>query len=80
MRRKVFLVTAALTLALTTTAAGFVALKNLKPGFNLFSAQQDIEVGREAAAEVLRQQPIVHNADLGNYLTSLVPRLARSPQ
>jgi Zn-dependent protease with chaperone function len=79
MRRKVFLVTAALTVALTMTAARFVELKNLKPGFNLFSSQQDIEVGREAAAEVARQQPIVHNSELGNYLTSLVQRLARSP-
>jgi Zn-dependent protease with chaperone function len=78
MRTKVFLVIVALT-ALTMTAAGFADLKDLKPGFNLFSSQQDIEVGREAAAEVARQQPIVHNSEINNYLTSLVQRLARSP-
>ena len=79
MRTKVFLVIAALAAAMTLTAAGFADLKDLKPGFNLFSSQQDIEVGREAAAEVARQQPIVHNSELNNYLTGLVQRLARSP-
>jgi Zn-dependent protease with chaperone function len=81
MRRKVFLVIAALVAAMTVTvtAAGFADLKDLKPGFNLFSPQQDIEVGREAAAQVAREQPIVHNSEINNYLTSLVQRLARSP-
>jgi predicted Zn-dependent protease len=65
--------------ALTIIAAGFADLKNLKPGFNLFSSQQDIEVGREAAAQVAREQPIVRNSELNNYLTSLVQRLGRSP-
>src|SRR4029079_6284142 len=40
---------AALTIVFSLTLAGAVA-KDLKPGFNLFSAQQDIEVGRDAAA------------------------------
>lgn len=76
MHRKAFLVIAALTATLTLTAAD---LKDLKPGFNLFSVQQDVEVGREAAAEVARQQPIVRNTELNNYLSGLVQRLARSP-
>ena len=79
MRRKIFLVIAVLTAAITMTAAGPADLKDLRPGFNLFSSQQDIEVGREAAAQVAREQPIVHNSELNNYLTSLVQRLARSP-
>ena len=77
-KRKAFLVLAALT-AITVTAAGFADLKDLKPGFNLFSSQQDIELGRQAAAEVAQKQPIVHNSQVKNYLTSLVQRLARSP-
>ena len=79
MRRKIFLVIAVLTAAITMTAAGPADLKDLRPGFNLFSSQQDIEVGREAAAQVAREQPIVHNSELNDYLTSLVQRLARSP-
>src|SRR5437762_4267511 len=79
MRRKMFLIIAALMVAMTATAAGFADLKDLKPGFNLFSPQQDIEVGRQAAVEVAQQQPIVHNSEISNYLSSLVQRLARSP-
>jgi len=75
MRAKAFLIIA----VLTVTTAGFAQLKDLKPGFNLFSEQQDIELGREAAAEVARQQPIVQNPVLNNYLAGLVQRLARSP-
>jgi hypothetical protein len=47
MLRKIFLVIAVLTTAITRTAAGPAGLKDLRPGFNLFSSQQDIEVGRE---------------------------------
>jgi len=79
MGRKSFLVIVALTAALTATAAGFTDLKDLKPGFNLFSTQQDIELGRQASAEVARQQPIVRNSEVNNYITNLVRRLARSP-
>ena len=78
MRTKMFLVIAALT-ASVMTAAGFAELKDLKPGFNLFSSQQDMELGREAAAEVARQQPIVRNSEINNYITGLVRRLAKSP-
>ena len=79
MRRKMFLVIAIFSAAIVLTAAGAADLKDLKPGFNLFSSQQDIEVGREAAAQVAKEQAIVHNSELNNYLTSLVQRLARSP-
>ncbi len=75
MRAKITLIIA----ILLVTTAGFAQLKELKPGFNLFSAQQDIELGREAAAEVARKQPVVRNSELNNYLTGLVQRLARSP-
>jgi len=36
----------------------------LKPGYNTFSKEQDIEVGREAAAEIRKQVDIVQNQDL----------------
>jgi beta-barrel assembly-enhancing protease len=58
---------------------GFAQLKELKPGFNLFSSQQDIQVGQEAAAEVQKQQPVVQNAQLTGYLNNLVARLAATP-
>src|SRR5437773_5454344 len=57
----------------------FAQLKDLKPGFNLFSSQQDIQLGHEAAAQVQQQQPVVQNAQLTAYLNSLVQRLAATP-
>jgi predicted Zn-dependent protease len=60
-------------------AAGFAQLKELKPGLNLFSSEQDIQFGQEAATQVEQQQPVVQNAELTNYLNSLVARLANTP-
>jgi len=56
----------------------FAQLKDLKPGLNLFSSQQDIQLGQEAAAQVQQQQAVVQNAQLTNYLNSLAGRLANT--
>ena len=40
----------------------------LKPGFNLFSRDQDVQLGREAAAQVQRQVKIVQNQFLQDYI------------
>jgi hypothetical protein len=42
--------------------------EEIRPGFNLFSKQQDIEIGRQAAAEVRRKYPAVKSVELQNYL------------
>jgi len=52
----------------------------LKPGFNQFSKQQDIELGRQAAAEIKQQVDIVDNPTLQNYIKGLGTRLARQPE
>ena len=48
----------------------------LSPGFNLFSKQQDIEIGQEAAVEVRKRYPAVKNAELQSYLRRIGDRLA----
>jgi len=53
-------------------------LKDPKPGFNLFSPQQDIQVGQEAKAKVAAEQPVVQNEQLTGYLTDLLKRLPRT--
>ena len=53
-------------------------LKELKPGFNLFSAQQDVQMGKEAAAEVEKSMPVVRNEELNAYLSKIGARLAKS--
>ncbi len=42
---------------------------------NKFTPQQDVELGREAAAEVRRQYPIIPDERIGRYLTTLGDRL-----
>lgn len=52
----------------------------IKPGFNVYSKEQDIELGRQAAAEVRKQVPVVQNAQLQNYITAIGKKLAAQPE
>lgn len=67
-------------------AAGILApvyapaqLKELRPGFNLFTPQQDVQLGRETAAEVEKQKRVVRNREVDAYLNTLLRKLADSP-
>ena len=48
----------------------------LKPGFNLFSAQQDIDMGRQSAQEAERQLQILTARDPATYINTLGLNLA----
>src|ERR1041385_7046293 len=48
----------------------------LKPGFNLFSPQQDIEMGRQSAQQAERQLQIVNDRDPATYINTLGQQLA----
>jgi len=48
----------------------------LKPGFNIFSPEQDVEIGKQSAAEVEKQMPILNDRGLQDYLTRVGQRLA----
>jgi len=48
----------------------------VKPGFNIFSAEQDIEIGRQSAAEAERQLPILREPSVENYVQAIGARLA----
>lgn len=48
----------------------------IHPGFNLFSPQQDIELGKKASTQVLRQYPLLNNKRVDQYLQRLGTRLA----
>ena len=52
------------------------AIKRTPSGFNLFTAQQDLEIGRQSAAEIERQLPLVTTARTNQYLGSIVALLA----
>jgi beta-barrel assembly-enhancing protease len=60
--------------AITASAA----INPPKPGFNLFSTQQDVQLGKETRTQVERTMPVVHNTEVAAYLKSLGERLAQS--
>ena len=49
---------------------------HFKPGFNLFTPQQDIELGRQSAREVAQQVPLLRDEAVVNYVRQLGARLA----
>jgi len=68
---------------LIALAAGCAARKPgeaPRPGFNMFSTEQDVELGKEAAAQVRRQVDIVDDPQLQDYIATLGQRLARTPE
>jgi predicted Zn-dependent protease len=48
----------------------------LKPGWNMFSPQQDIEVGREVSVDAERELPMLKNSRVDNYVNNLGLRLS----
>ena len=49
---------------------------HFKPGFNLFTPEQDIQMGRQSAEEVARQVPLLPDERIVNYVRQLGARLA----
>ena len=64
------------TLAPLDRADAQVSIKRSPSGFNLFSVQQDVEVGRQSAAEVERQLPILNDSRTNSFLGGIVARLS----
>jgi hypothetical protein len=48
----------------------------LKPGWNMFSPQQDVELGEQASSEVGRQVVMLNDSRVDKYLNNLGQRLA----
>jgi Zn-dependent protease with chaperone function len=69
-----------IVLSLLLALSGQAQLKQVKPGWNLFSVQQDEQLGQEAAQQIHQRMRIVHNAELETYLGSLLNKLRESPR
>lgn len=52
----------------------------LHPGFNLFSKEQDMQLGKESAAEVRKQMVVIHDPFLTAYVNKIGQRLAATPE
>jgi hypothetical protein len=79
MNRRHSLVARPLLAVLITVAmaAGVAeAQTNIKPGFNLFSAEQDLEIGRQSAGEAERQLPVMNDREVNDYINRIGQKLA----
>lgn len=61
---------------LTSWSAGVYAQTEIKSGFNLFSVDQDQEIGRQSAAEAERQLPILRDRSIEAFVDGIGRRLA----
>ena len=57
------------------SAAALVAQTAIKLPKNRYTPEQDVQIGREAAAEIRRQYPIIRDERITKYLTRLGDRL-----
>ncbi len=58
---------------LAGTASGQTVVK---PGFNIFSVAQDVEIGKQSSLQAEKQLPILSDAAASRYVSSLGARLA----
>ena len=65
-----------LSLLLTLSAAIADAQTRIKPGFNLFSPQDDVQVGLQSAQAAEQQLPMLNDAMVNNYVNRIGQRLA----
>ncbi len=66
----------ALILALIAAPMAFSQRTELKPGWNLFSPAQDIELGREVSKDAEKQLPMLNDRRVDDYLNRLGRKLA----
>jgi Zn-dependent protease with chaperone function len=72
LRMPIFIATLILILATAT----FAQRTRLKPGFNLFSPQQDVELGQKVSQDAENQLPMLRDRRVDDYLNRLGKRLS----
>lgn len=55
-------------------------LKTFKPGFNFFSVEQDVQMGKEAAAQVEKQFEVINNPELNAFVQGVANKIIAQPQ
>src|SRR5437667_4758822 len=76
VRRPIGLLALGLLASVPLAVFGIERALEFKPGFNLLSPAEDVQVGRENAAQVEKQLPILHDPEVDRYLGELGRRLA----
>lgn len=78
---KLMLRTLTLSIILLLSTQGLWAQpKPIKPGWNLFSKDQDVQLGKEAAGEIEKEVQVVNDRRLTDYVDSIGQRLAKVSQ
>lgn len=62
--------------AFTIASGAALAQTQVKSGFNVFSVEQDVEIGRQSAAEAERQLPLLRDSSVQGYVERVGRRLA----
>src|SRR5499426_2091889 len=65
-----------LLLAVALTAYAADSRTRLKPGWNLFSPEQDVELGREVSRQAERELPILNDRQANAYINAIGRQLA----
>jgi predicted Zn-dependent protease len=60
----------------TNTTGGARPAPHFSPGFNLFTVEQDVELGRQSAAKVSQEVPLLRDERVVNYVRALGAKLA----
>ena len=68
------------TCTLLVVLAWGQAPSKFRPGFNLFSKEQDVQVGQESAAQVRKQMTLVKDSFLNQYVNTVGKRLANAQE
>jgi Zn-dependent protease with chaperone function len=66
---------AALAIVLCSSVTSSFAQTVIKPPKNKYTPEQDVKIGREAAAEVRKKYPVISDERIARYLTQLGDRL-----
>ena len=80
MRREILFPGLLTALLVLTSLSLAQAPHHFQPGFNLFSKQQDIELGEESAAQVRKQMAVISDPVLTSYVNKVGKRLAGSEE
>jgi predicted Zn-dependent protease len=65
---------------LVVAGAAAQGSRKLKPGFNLFSKAQDVQLGKEAAGQIEKETAIVSEPQLNDYVRRIGDKLAATPE
>ena len=69
---------AAIAFLLAMTPLATFAQTNVKPGWNLFSPEQDVQVGQQSAGQAEQQLPIVSDSQIESYVDGIGQKLAQN--